>query len=334
MTTQVLIKDNYYSFIVRPKLYYTQFGLTEFEGLPQLYRFLTSDTFLDNFDLLFNNVTDWVFGIRIYPFDVRKLFNQALPPLQITLNNVETNVNGAYLHLKKAYYEIGRHQVLPYYNNFLDTASHTKISIYLPFLGTYDLPVNNVLGAMLSIRYIIDTSNGDLTCNVVRLVNYSAPFGDLDEEWTDEEIILSCQGKIGYDLPLGQTNANDIAKQALMFIPQMIGSVASGNIGAAVQQVASIPQRFTLEHFTRGNISSGEIGFTNPTKVKFIIERPNIVNVDNYAALYGKPLYESRNLNNVQGFTIIDEIHLDNVTSATSDEIEMIQNQLREGVIF
>ena len=330
----MLIKDNYYSFIDRPKRFYTQFGLNEFEGLGQLYRFLTSETFLDNFKLLFNNLTDWILGIRLYPFDVRKLFNQALPSLQITLKDIETNINGTYLHLPKAYYEIGRFQYLLHYNSFLDMSGYTKISIYLPFLGTYDLPVNDILGSMLSIRYIIDTTTGDLTCNVVRLVNYNAPFGEFPESWTDEIIVFSCQGKIGYDLPLGQTNANDLAKKTLSFVPQMVGSVATGNFGGAIQQIGAIPQNFALEHFTKGNISSGAIGFVNSTNVQIIIERPNIVVVDNYESLYGRPLYESRLLSDVEGFTIIDEIHLENLPTATSEEIDMIENQLRDGVIF
>ena len=54
----------------------------------------------------------------------------------------------------------------PWYESFLDYDPFTQVQIYLPFIGTFDLPVSEVMGGTINLEYYQDNLNGDLLARV------------------------------------------------------------------------------------------------------------------------------------------------------------------------
>lgn len=60
-----------------------------------------------------------------------------------------------------------------WHDSYLDYEPYTQINVYLPFIGTYALPVSDVMGGILSLEYYQDNINGDL---LARLTCENAAF--------------------------------------------------------------------------------------------------------------------------------------------------------------
>lgn len=54
----------------------------------------------------------------------------------------------------------------PYYGSALDYAPHTKISIFLPFIGTIQLNTDEVMGRTLEVKYRVDICSGSCVAKV------------------------------------------------------------------------------------------------------------------------------------------------------------------------
>lgn len=54
----------------------------------------------------------------------------------------------------------------PYYGSALDYAPHTKISIFLPFIGTVQLSTDEVMGRTLQVKYRVDICSGSCVAKV------------------------------------------------------------------------------------------------------------------------------------------------------------------------
>ena len=77
-----------------------------------------------------------------------------------------------------------------------------------------------------------------------------------------------------------------------------------------------------------------------PTTPYIVVERPRPLFEDTdvgfpkYSAMYGLPLHIEDELENYTGFTIVSDVHLEGFGTATDDELDMIENQLKAGVIL
>lgn len=230
-----------------------------------------------------------------------------------------------------------------YFNDFMDFAPYTKIKMYLPYIDIIDLPVNEVMGKTLKIGYVIDFNSATLHANIIVV------------EGSTEKLLMTASGKVGVELPIGRTNATDrarnkqidginravgVANTALSslgsFAEGKVGKGASGLIGGIInylgqQKIDAITNN--QEIYSGGKISGDFNGMFLPQRAFLLITRPKPIPIDeNYYHIKGKPLGEYRTLSMLQGFTIVDDIHLTGFTDATDDEIKEIENLLRTGV--
>ena len=54
----------------------------------------------------------------------------------------------------------------------------------------------------------------------------------------------------------------------------------------------------------------------------------------NYANYYGKPLNESKKIDELNGYTIVKDIHIEDIGSITSTEFDELYNELTNGFII
>ena len=72
-----------------------------------------------------------------------------------------------------SYLDCGAISLARWHDSFLDYDPYTQVSIFLPFIGTFELPVSDIMYGTLYLEYYQDNLNGDL---VARLSCYNGAF--------------------------------------------------------------------------------------------------------------------------------------------------------------
>lgn len=293
---------------------------------------------------LFQTRTDYILGLTIYPFPVLKFvdrtfaFSGLLRIGQIDVDNVNMSPkwNGSIGNQTEPR-RIGTFVIEKHFNNFMDYEPYTHIQLYLPFMSFIDLPVNEIMGKTISVKYGIDfTTNTAIAyiCN--------------DD---DDYVITTVTGRIGRDMPLGATNNEELTKSIINSSISFVGGVASIGIGVAtggvggallgtkgISLLTQTAQNVvnTQVRYQRGSIpSTSSASGYSPSTCYMIITRPKPIEIDDdYSRTKGKPLGEYRTLSTMKGFTVIDDIHLEGFENVTENEISEIERLLKSGVIF
>lgn len=221
-------------------------------------------------------------------------------------------------------------------NNFTDYDPYTEYEIYLPYLDWVRFSADVVLNKRLLVFYVIDYSLGG---GQVIIVDY-----------TDNKLVYSSSCQIGVTIPISTTNAREVQNNNLIngmsLGINVVGSglqIASGNPVGVASGVVGLIKGSTnfisgsIRNYQNGHASSGSPSSSvyMPNKIRVRKTKVNINNYDsNYAHLYGKPLNRTKILGDLNGLTIVDSVHIENIPTATFQEISMISSLLREGILL
>lgn len=199
------------------------------------------------------------------------------------------------------------------YNDFRDYSPYTHISVYLPFLGYYDLP-DFIIKYPISVIYVPNLYTGDLLCEIKCNIN---------NNWV---IVKEITGKIGIDLCVGGSNASQISINQLFAPINTISNVykgaltgaflgggkaalAGGILGIANSAKETLDNQLETGYCTP--IGCGGINGYNGKNVIFYLHRNTIDIPTNYAKTYGFPAQYTSKLKNLNGFTIVSNPHLE-----------------------
>lgn len=329
---------------------------------------LTNTSIIDNLKTMFIDKSDYIISAKMYPFRVGKIYkfaswdNGTQSPVKdyIILGNQTMTSKGAEIAFSnltnnsqmidantvgEGLVKLATFNISRYFNNFMDFAPYTKIKIYIPFMGFYDLDVNEVMGQSIEVYYGVDLSDGMATAFICKVVNTTPVF------------LQAMSGKIGIDIPIGRTNASEIARNNLSNtikfgagLVSLGAGMMSGNAllsaGAIVGGTKLITSsaidtiNANTPKYSKGTTPSGFMNLKSPTSVYLIIERPKplLTSVDDISAFrhaYGSPLEQVKTLSTLTGFTKVGEIHFTpNGEDIFDDEIEEIVSLLHGGVIL
>lgn len=107
---------------------------------------------------------------------------------------------------------------------------------------------------------------------------------------------------------------------------------ALGSLNIATNYIDSITQAMdyvSVNNNTDGYINAGLCYFPC-----IYLNTPVPNEPENYAKLYGRPSMKYEILGDLNGFTIVSNVHIENIPTATSTELDEIEMQLKSGVIF
>lgn len=250
-------------------------------------------------------------------------------------------------------FSIGAHE-----NNFRDYEPYTEYSIYIPYLGWRDLNAIEVVNHILQLVYVINPTSASANVFLITnanniLLNEECQLG-VSYEFTvtnlkqleDQRLLLNANLLTGINSATSQavsgllTGAAGVATQN----PQAIASGGANIYGAVVSGVnAGInysAQMATLHNKANCTPSSGFNGTISPQSI-MIRRAKTIIPVyenndkyDKYLSLNGRPLNETRILNELSGYTEVLNIHLDNISNALKIELDMISQILSSGFII
>lgn len=224
------------------------------------------------------------------------------------------------------------------YNDFRDYSPYTHISVYLPFLGYYDLP-NFIIKYPISIIYVPNLFTGELLCEIKCNIN---------NNWV---IVKEITGKIGIDLCVGGSNASQISINQLfspittisnIFNRALTGSLLGGGKGALVGSILGtadsakelIENQIEIGYCTP--IGCGGINGYNGKNVIFYLHRNTIEIPTNYAKTYGFPAQYTDFIGNLNGFTIVSNPHLEGIRfkNCLEEEKKEIEKILTTGFLL
>lgn len=290
------------------------------QNLQELNSLLWSNNWFDNLQKGFNSPMQCIAGLHILPFAVSG------SSAHISVGGVDTEISSEHVTNYRKVIDIGSLKIEEYWGNFLDY-DNTTVKIYLPFVGFQMLETKKVMGATLTIRYVVDIITGDFQCFIKRSKDGKV------------HVIYTFSGNMAMSLPLSQSSNTSIMNSVLGLTSGAMMSAVSGNpmpivgsaistVGSAMAQGASSEQRSIVHNGSYGG-SKGYMGEMTPY---VIIERSKQQIPSGYNHFVGVPSYFSATLSSCSGFTKVHEIHLN--CSASADERAEIERMLKAGVII
>lgn len=285
-------------------------------GLKSLANYLWSDLFsLDTFKKLFVDPMSAILGLSILPVPIPSSGSRA-----VTVGNVSTGVSlpvasKQFIEVDCGSFTLKRQSP----GTYLDFSPYTKVDIYLPFIGTHPLNVDEVMGRSINVTYHVDILSGACTAYVkvgdsvlyqfIGSCAISVPITGND--WTQAiNGVMNIAGAIGSMVMTGGATA-----------PMVAGAVASTAVNSLKPNVE------------KSGAVSGAGGFLAVKRPYLIINRPNRNVAKNQNKYIGYPAWKTMTLGDLDGYNSIEDVHLKNIP-ATETEIAEIERLLKEGVIF
>lgn len=211
--------------------------------------------------------------------------------------------------------------IIPYYNTFLDYEPFTKITLYLPFIGSVGVNTNECMKGSISVHYWVDFCTGNCVAYVTLTDRHGMP--------SYYQYSGNCAAYVpisGNDAGIGSIigGASSIISgtvQALSGNPAGVGSMLAGGMQLAEPKT-------TQKHVGSFSGGSGCIGCLYPY---IVINHPAAATPENYTSIMGAVAAQSGTVGSYSGFTSF--IHADtHGVPATPEELQEIENALHEGV--
>lgn len=284
--------------------------------LKSLANYLWSDLFsLETLKKMFADPMSAILGLSILPIAVPTSGSRT-----VSVGNVSTGVSlplvsSQFLEVNCGSVTVKRERP----GTYLDYSPYTKVDLYLPFIGTHPLDVDEVMGTTINVKYHVDILSGACTafvkCGGSILYQFigscaiSVPITGND--WTNAiNGVLNIAGSIGSMVLTGGATA-----------PMAAGSIASTVTNSLKPNVE------------KTGAASGAGGLMGVKRPYLIISRPNRNVAKNQNRFIGYPTFKTKKLSALSGYNSILDVHLDNIP-ATQDEINEIRTLLKQGVIF
>lgn len=248
------------------------------------------------------------------------------------------------------------------FNNFLDYEPYTKMTLYLPYYGSIELPPSLFVGHNILVDSLLDLLSGRVTyliyCDYIQYTSVSCncrielPITSEDISSYTETIIRGKQEIVNNN---NQTNVRiaTLASHAAlsgtisMFKGNISGGIASlmgaGLTGQLIADATAKQNEFIESNLQRTqpvpqtiSLGSGSEGLGNILQPFITFNYPILLDEFDgikYGKINGYACYKNDSLSNYKGFTIMENPILDNL-NISAEEKEMIRKLLAEGVIL
>lgn len=244
----------------------------------------------------------------------------------------------------------GTRYLEPYYNSYLDYEPYTKMSLYIPYIGEFDLNPDECTGKTIGVSIYVNVITGDLVGMVT----------------ANGTLIYTGAANCFRQLPVTSPDMSQVIQSAISAITTIAAAGAAGDAGViagtkndvtpefgermsgAVSNVASIQAGAPLVrdvmssklHYHRcGQIGTGS-GQLAKQKPFLTILRPNLMlpdgaengNSSDLKAMKGYPSNQIMPLTNASGMTVIEDCRL-SIPGATDQEIAEALEIMKGGYI-
>ena len=120
------------------------------------YLWSNLDEFWENLQKIFTNPMDYIIGLNIFPVSPIAGTSRS-----IYIGNWLTDISMPPVQNQFYEFDCGAITIHEHFGSFLDYAPNTRARIMLPFIGDYDLSVNEIMDRTLKLWYRIDLLSGN-----------------------------------------------------------------------------------------------------------------------------------------------------------------------------
>ena len=226
----------------------------------------------------------------------------------IKIGNINTQVTALEVDNQVIRKSGGSLKLNRYFNNFLDYAPYTKISLYLPFIGFSQIE-NEYMYDGVSIEYLFDIITGEM---LVLLKSNGKTF-------------RSINGSFGIDIPFSSTNKAQIEGSFLSKIAKDVIDVNPIGLLDTYTDIAT--SRFKTSN---SSSPSSVCAYSAPLQCFVTVDRPILNKPSSYNHDVGQKCVGSYYLRNLKGYTEVENIELN--CPCTDSEKNEILSLLRNGV--
>ena len=265
--------------------------------------------------------TDFIVSMKVYPSNV-PIYTDSTSLINLGFwQSAE-----AYNIVKDRYttFDCGTLELKKYFGNYLDYNS--TVSIYLPFIGTRQLNVNEVMGGSINPIYYIDLLTGD--CVVQIYVNNTIDKTQL------KGVLYQFNGNIGIEIPVNSNAYSNAYISTAFSCAAGLSAIYAPESSIGMAMLSNTANEFVRSQGVQksGSITSNS-GILSILTPYLVIERPIWVKAKNYDKLHGYRNELYKNLSNLEGYAVIKDIKL-NIKGALKEEKEEIERLLKSGVYF
>lgn len=277
---------------------------------------LWSSNFIDQLLKLFSDPMQAIIGLH-------KIF--ATPAISGTGNIVvgylDSGVSANLVSNQYTTVDCGSVNCFEYFGNVFDYSPHTRIHLYLPFIGIVELNCADVMRGVVSVKYTVDVITG--ACLAEVSISRDASGG----------VLYTYSGDCAVRYPVSSGSYMSIVGGILSIAGGIAATVASG--GAAAPAVLGAAAGMTRMHTDvkhSGNLS-GNAGAMGIKKPYLIISRPQSATAIDFNKYQGIGANAKKSVGDMTGYFKMDDCRLTGVTGATKEELEEIRVLLKTGVI-
>lgn len=283
--------------------------------LHELSAYMWSNGFdLATFKKLFADPMDCILGLSIVPVAVPNGETSI-----VSVGNISTGVSMTKAATQYVTVDCGTLNVNEYWGAYLDYDPFTKAEIYLPYIGTHALSVDDIMGKSVHVVYHIDILSGACCAHVK----------------CGGSVLYSFVGQCSCSIPITGNDWTNVVNGALSIAASIGTMVATGGATApmAATTIASTAVNSMKPNVEKSGSMGGMGGMLGVQTPYLILTRPRQALPARQNKFTGYPSFITESLGDLSGYTEIEEIHLENI-SATESELSEIENLLKSGVIF
>lgn len=300
---------------------------------------------------LFADPLQLIYGLNIIPLDLHNMTPAVIDVAQnVVIGIIDTKIPMDHLNTQWVELDCGSIAIDETWGAYLDYDPYTKLEIYLPYCGMHPLKVDDFMPGSISVKYHIDLLTG--SCVALVKSTKSNVHGDMLDS-----VVYQFMGNCATQIPVTASQFADAVRSAVSIAASIGNMVAVGVAGSAAAGSAKTPEiagdikarasskkimlgasavenvmslKPSIERSGAIGSSGGMLAIQTPY---LILTRPRQVRPESQSVYTGYPSFITETLGDLNGWTIIQAIHLDNIP-CTSEELEEIDGLLKAGVIF
>lgn len=263
---------------------------------------------------IFADPMDAILGLTIVPVNVPSAGTKV-----ITVGNIATDVSMTAAASQFVEVDCGTLNVNEYWGAYLDYDPYTKAEIYLPYIGTHALAVDDIMGKAVHVKYHVDILSGACAAYV--------KCGD--------SVLYTFIGQCASSIPITGSDMTNVINGIISAAASVGSMVATGGATApmAVPALANTAVNGLKPSVEKSGGMSGTGGMLGIQTPYLILTRPRQCLPHMQNTFTGYPSFITRTLGNLTGYTEIEKIILDGI-NCTEQEMAEIESLLKSGVIL
>lgn len=285
------------------------------EQLKNLANYMWSSGFdIATFKKLFADPMDCILGLSIVPVAVPN--GEAST---VSVGNISTGISMTKAASQYVEVDCGTLDVKEYWGSYLDYDPFTKAEIYLPYIGTHPIAVDDIMNKLVHVVYHVDILSGACTAYV--------KCGD--------SVLYTFIGQCSSSIPVTGNDWTNVINGVLSIAGAVGSMVATGGASApmALETIASTAVNSMKPSVEKSGSMSGTGGMLAVQTPYLILTRPRQALPASQNKFTGYPSFITEKLDSLSGYTEIESVHLENI-AATESELSEIENLLKMGVLF